>query len=283
MMDFVSVNAWSPRLRRVSGRIGFYSLLLVMLMGFLAPFAYMMLMSIMPADQVVSASNSGRFSPTLDNFRFVTSEAGFGRYGLNSLVVAVATVIGSLTLGVPAAFAIAVRKKLRLGYLMLVARTAPGIAFLIPWFVMFRRLELLDTHLLLASTHMVIGLPLVVWLMLSFFEDLPTETLDAARVDGASYTSVLLRIAVPMVKAGIATAAIITFVFSWNHFMFALVLTGREAATAPVGILQFLTWGQVNWGALTAAAVVMTAPVLLLAVLAQKHIVRGLTSGSTKY
>ncbi|HTU01802.1 MAG TPA: carbohydrate ABC transporter permease, partial [Candidatus Sulfotelmatobacter sp.] len=137
-------------------------------------------------------------------------------------------------------------------------------------------------YLSLILTHLLVGLPFIVWVMVPFFEAIPVSLEEAARVDGASMLQVFLRIVLPISGPGIVTGAILAFVFSWNNFMFSIVLATNRTKTLPVAIYNFISYAQIDWGGLMAAAVVITLPVLILALLTQRYVVKGLTAGAVK-
>jgi multiple sugar transport system permease protein len=142
--------------------------------------------------------------------------------------------------------------------------------------------RLVDTHLALILTHLILTLPLTIWIMVPFFEDLPRDMEEAALIDGCSWYGVLWRIALPLTKPGTVAAAILSFIFSWNNFLFALILGGDKTRTLPVAVFQFMTFEEVNWGAVAAAATLICLPVILLALVIQRHLVSGLTLGGVK-
>jgi multiple sugar transport system permease protein len=158
----------------------------------------------------------------------------------------------------------------------------PGLSFLIPWFMLFRFLGLNNTLWALIITHLVIGLPITIWVMMGFFEDLHPELDEAALVDGAGIWEAFRDIALPLARPGMTVAAILAFIFSWNNFIFAVVLAGRETRTLPVAVFNVLTFEQLAWGALAAAALVVTLPVLILTAFVQRQIVVGMTAGGIK-
>ena len=126
------------------------------------------------------------------------------------------------------------------------------------------------------------ALPLVLWVMIGFFEDVPGELIEAARIDGCSHWAAFLRVALPLAKPGIVATGILSFIFSWNNFLFSLIIAGFKTHTLPIAVYSFLSYEEINWGGLTAAATIITLPVLVLALFVQKHIVRGLTMGALK-
>ncbi|HLM53954.1 MAG TPA: carbohydrate ABC transporter permease, partial [Pseudoxanthomonas sp.] len=217
--------------------------------------------------------------PTLDNYREVFARNDFLLYAWNSVVVSVSATLLALAVGVPAGYGIAKMQAMRAAALILVARITPGLSYLIPLFLLFQWLELTGTLFPIVVTHLVITVPIVVWVMISFFEGLPGELEEAALVDGATIWQAFRHVALPLARPGITVATILAFIFSWNNFVFAMVLAGRETRTLPVAVNNMLTFEQISWGPLSAAALLVTLPVLLLTLLAQKQIVAGLTAG----
>jgi len=220
--------------------------------------------------------------PTWDNFIKVFDESPMFLYFWNSVQVTGSATLVALLLGVPAGYGIAKAKANRMAGVLLLSRMTPGLSYLIPLFTMFQVLGLIGTVWPIALTHMVITLPIVVWIMIGFFEGLPGELEEAALVDGATIWQAFRYVAMPLARPGITVAMILAFIFSWNNFIFGVVLAGRSTRTLPVAVYNVLTFEQISWGPLAAAALVVTAPVLLLTLLMQKEIVAGLTAGGVK-
>ena len=272
-----------PRVTR-TGTAGVGHLVLVLLVGgfFLLPFVWMVLSSFKSALQIIELPPRLIFRPTLQNYVNVFATQNFARFFWNSLVIGVGSTGLGLILGLPAAYSIARYKQHGLALAILMARIVPGITFLIPLFILFRALGLVDTYLSLILTHLLVGLPFIVWVMVPFFEAIPRSLEEAARVDGASMLQVILRIVLPISGPGIVTGSILAFVFSWNNFMFSIVLATNRTKTLPVAVYNFISYAQIDWGGLMAAAVVITLPVLVLALLTQRYVVKGLTAGAVK-
>ena len=220
--------------------------------------------------------------PTLANFAQVLQKNNFLQYGWNSIVVSFTATGLALLLGVPAGFGIAKSKASKAAALIMIARVTPGLSYLIPLFLIFQWLGLTGTLTPIIITHLVITVPIVVWVMIGFFEGLPAELEEAALVDGATIWEAFRHVALPLARPGITVATILAFIFSWNNFIFGVVLAGRETRTLPVAVYNVLTFEQVSWGPLAAAALMVTAPVLILTLIAQKEIVAGLTAGGVK-
>lgn len=278
----VNLQAQQRRLRQALGGALRYLAIAVVLFIFLAPFAWMLLSSLKTQVDITDMRNIFNFTPTLENYQNVFAQHEFLRYLLNSFAVAALSTLFSLILGLPAAYAIARFRLQWLGVILLTARIVPGITFLIPWFIIFSRLGLIGTLTPLILSHMLVGLPFIAWIMIAFYEELPIELEEAAKIDGATPIGAFLRVALPLSMPGVITAGIVAFIFSWNNFMFSLVLADDRTRTLPIAIFNFLTYASVDWGGLMAAAVVITLPVLIITLFVQRYIVRGLTAGATK-
>ena len=266
--------------KRVSGWT--YAMIVVLLVPFLFPLGWMVLSSLKTQVQNTAFPPVWVFTPTLANYREVFAKNPFFTFTWNSLVVAAGSTGLALLLGLPGAYAIARFKRTGIALAILTARMAPGIGYLIPWFILFTRAKLIDTYTALILTHLIVALPLVLWVMIGFFEDVPGELIEAARIDGCTHWAAFLRVAIPLAKPGIVATGILAFIFSWNNFLFSLIVAGFKTRTLPIAVYNFLSYEEINWGGLTAAATVITLPVLALALLVQKHIVRGLTLGAMK-
>jgi multiple sugar transport system permease protein len=265
---------------RVSGWT--YVLIALLLLPFLFPLGWMLLSSLKTQVENTAYPPVWVFAPTLNNYREVFQKNPFFTFTWNSLVVAAGSTGLALLLGLPGAYAIARFKRTGIALAILTARMAPGIGYLIPWFILFTKAKLIDTYTALILTHLIVALPLVLWVMIGFFEDVPGDLIEAARIDGCSNWAAFLRIALPLAKPGIVATGILAFIFSWNNFLFSLIIAGFKTRTLPIAVYSFLSYEEINWGGLTAAATVITLPVLALALLVQKHIVRGLTLGALK-
>jgi len=220
--------------------------------------------------------------PTLANFVQVFEQTSIGRYFWNSVVVSGGATLVALLIGVPAGFGIARTGAARLTVLILIARMTPALSYLIPLYAVFQFLHLNNTLTALVITHLVITVPIIVYIMAGHFETLPKELEEAALIDGGTVWTTFLHIALPLARPGIVVGAILAFIFSWNNFVFGAVLSNRETRTLPVAVYNVLTFEQLAWGPLAAAAIIVTLPVLFLTIFIQKEIVAGLTQGSVK-
>ena len=225
------------------------------------------------------------FDPTLKNYVDILNTSPLVDYALNSLMVASLNTLLCLIVGSMAAYGLA-RFKFRgadnLAFWILSIRMMPPVAAIIPIYILMKNLGLLDTPWCLVITYLTFNLPFVVWMMKGFFEEIPREIEESALIDGCSDFSVFFRIALPLVAPGLAATAIMVFIFSWNEFLFALILTGTKAVTLPVGIIGYMKETGINWGYMTAGGILALIPVIVFMILVQKHLVKGLTLGALK-
>ena len=217
-----------------------------------------------------------------ENYKAVFQSNRFAKYFANSLIVTGAATGIALLVGVPAGYGIARMRASGAAIIVLIARMTPGLSFLIPLFLLFQWLGLLGTLWPQIAIHLVLTVPIVIWIMIGYFETTPIELEEAALIDGASRWRVFLHVALPIAKPGITVAFILSVIFSWNNFVFGVVLAGRETRTLPVAVYNMLSFDQIAWGPLAAAAIVVTIPVLVLTVFAQRQIIAGLTAGAVK-
>ena len=279
-MELVA-HAMSPQ-RRLAYSAMFYALVAGLIVVYLFPFYWMVLSSLKNQIQNMMTPPLFLFQPTFENYYTVFQQNPFVKFLWNSVVVGAGSTGVGLVLGLPAAYSIARFRHQRVALAVLVARITPGISYLVPWFIMFTQVHMVGTYPALILTHLTVGLPLIVWIMIGFFEDVPHELEDAALIDGCSRAGVFFRVALPLVKPGIVTAGILSFIMSWNNFLYSAILADDSTRTLPVAVYGFLSFGGFDWGALTAAATVITLPVMILALLIQRHIIGGLSMGAVK-
>lgn len=246
------------------------------------PIVWIFMLAFKPRTEVAALPPKLIFTPTLENFVELFSRNDFLHATINSMIVASGSTVLGIILGVPAAFAISWHRMSWPATITLFARMAPGTLFLLPWLIMFTKLGLVGSHLVLILTHAAITLPVVIWVLLPYMDALPRELVESAQIDGARQDQILRLVAIPIVSGGMVVAAILSFVFSWNYFVFALVLSGIRTKTAIVASFNFIGEGVTNWGALMAAAVIIALPPLILTLLIQKRLVGGLASGAVK-
>jgi multiple sugar transport system permease protein len=270
------------QLERAAERVLFYGTLAVLLAFFLFPFVWMVLSSLKTNVEVTAFPPVWLFRPTFRNYVDVFAKNPFFSYMMNSTIIAVAAVGVGLLCGLPAAYTMARYRQAKLGVLFLMLRILPGIAFLVPLFVIYRQLGLINTRAGIVLAHIIIVLPLVIWIMAGFFEDIPRELEEAAQIDGCTRVGTFVRIVLPLSRPGLVAASILSFIASWNNFIFVLILGGKDTITLPMAVYSFVSFEDVNWGGLTAAATVITVPILVLSLLVQRYLAGGLTMGAVK-
>jgi multiple sugar transport system permease protein len=248
----------------------------------LAPIAWMVMSSLKKSTEVAKYPPTLTFSPTFENFYGLFKQLPMGDYLLNSIIVAGGSTLLGLLLAVPCAFAVSWHQRSWPATLALLARMVPGTLFLLPWYVIFANLGMVGSYWVLILTHTVVTMPLALWTLLPFFEALPRSIFESAFVDGCRGWHCLLYIGVPLVLPGLAVAAILSFIGSWNYFLFALVLGGTETKTMIVASFNFIGEGATDWGRLMAAAVVIALPPLALIFLVERGLVSGLSGGAVK-
>jgi multiple sugar transport system permease protein len=268
--------------KRVAGRIGFVLCCVATLVFFLFPLFWVLLMALKDPDAAQAMPPKFIFLPTLENFQRVLREGDFLRATWNSVLVAIFSLIAALIIGLPASYVIARRRQKWLSFGILFTQMAPWVVFLLPWYILFKRLGLVDTHLALVLTNLTYLVPFSVWLMLGFFEDVPTEVEEAAWLDGCSHLGTFVRIVLPLVKGGVITVCTLGFMFAWNIFIFPLVLSGGKTRTLPVLVYGFMADNSLDFGPLAAASVLITLPVIVFVLLNQKHFSRGIALGGRK-
>ncbi|MFC4223298.1 carbohydrate ABC transporter permease [Lysinibacter cavernae] len=256
--------------------------LVFVIVMFIAPLVWMVLASLKTNVDIYDSSKTFLFDPTLENYGTVFGRANYLGYIFNSFWIGFASTALSLLLGVPAAYAMSRFTMHKSAVVVLLARVIPGVSLLVPWYFVFSQLKMVGGFGVLILSHMFVALPLIVYIMMSFFDSLPIELEEAAQVDGLTPIGAFLRITLPLSTPGIATAGILSFIFSWNNFMFALVLSGSKTKTLPVAIFDFVAYASIDWGGLMAAAVVITVPIMVISLFMQKYVVSGLTAGATK-
>jgi multiple sugar transport system permease protein len=266
----------------VSQQILFYGALVLVLVVFIFPFFWMAFNSFKTHEKILEYPPAFVFTPTLDNFKNVLVQSSVLLYTGNSVLVALGSLGVGMILGLPAAYGIARYGHRMLALGILVCRMIPGISFLVPWFIVFRALGLLDTYIGLIIAHLVITVPLITWIMIGFFEEVPVELEEAARIDGCSRAGVFLRIALPLVRPGLVSAGILALIFTWNSFLFPLILAGVKTKTLPVLVYSFMTFDYLDLGGVYAASTLVTLPVIVMVLLVQRQFIRGLTIGGVK-
>jgi multiple sugar transport system permease protein len=259
--------------------------IVVLAIFILVPIYWMVSTSIKTANQTFAMPPVFVFQPTFEHYREVFAEGVVAKGLRNSLIVASLSTLLALLLGTPAAYAMArfdFRGKASLWFWIISNRFISPIVVALPFFLLARDLSLLDSHWVLILTYLTFNIPLVIWLCIDQFRAIPRDIDQAAMVDGANQWQALRTVVLPLAIPGLVVAAILCFVFSWNEFLFALVLTRAEAKTAPVEAANFMTGFGVRWGAMMATGTLIVLPVVVFAALVARHLVRGLTMGAVK-
>ncbi len=251
----------------------------------LIPFIWLVMTGFKHRTDVLSPIPKLLFTPTLSNFydAFIVGE--FATYLNHSLMAAAGSVFLCLLIGLPAAYAFSrfrVWGEKHLYFYVLSTRMAPAIALVLPLYMFFRTLGILGTIWGVIIAHTAVNLALVIYLMRNFFNDVPTELDEAALTDGATEWQVFRKVVLPLARPGIAVTAVFAFLFSWNEFLFALMLGGSAAQTLPAGFPGLVTPLGTYWGQLSAVSVVVSIPVLIMVWFIQRHLTRGLTFGAIK-
>ena len=261
-----------------------FFILLTTIVSFI-PFLWLILTSFKFRTDILSPVLKLFFTPTFSNYIKAFIEGEFSTYFVNSMTIAVCNVILCLFIGLPAAYAFSRFKvfgEKHIFFYVLSTRMAPAIALVLPLYIFFKQIGILGTTTAVVIAHATFNLALVIYLMKNFFNDIPREIDEAALVDGASEFDIFLKIILPNAKSGIIVVAIITFLFSWNEFLFTLLIGGSYTMTLTAAFPGLVTPLGTYWGQLAAVSVVVSLPVIFTVWYLQKHLVRGLTFGAIK-
>ena len=260
----------------------------------LFPLLWMVLVSLKSGEELFTTQFV--FTPTLENYQAilfgdpraaagVVARQEFPRFFMNSLIVSSGAVILSLFVGVPAAYALAryrFRGKEDLAFTFLSFRFAPELVVIIPLSVLYRQLGLYDTYWGIIWVYQLVTLPLLIWVLRSYFEDISPDIEQAAMIDGYPWWHIFWSILLPLVRPGLAAAALLAFVFAWNNFIFALVLGGSNVQTVTVSALGYISSAQAFFNRMAAASVLASIPQIVLALSIQRYLIRGLSFGAVK-
>ena len=250
----------------------------------LFPLLWIFLMSLKTQRDVIATPPKFIFTPTFQNYAEVLSRPDFLVPLKNTVIVTLGALLLSVIIGLPAAYALArmeFRGKEDLAFSFLSLRFAPELIVLLPLFVIYQSFGLYDTYIGLILVYQLITFPLMVWMMRSFLEDVPKELEEAVQIDGGgwftSFRMIVTRIALP----GLAASCVLSFIYAWNHFVFALVLASDRTVITG-GLLQFISFEQIQWGAMAAGVMLAIIPEFIIAVFALRYMIRGLTAGTVK-
>lgn len=262
-----------------------YALYITIILIWAFPVIWVIMTSLKDRTEIFTIPPTIFFKPTLQHYIEALIDQDILQSVMNSLLVACGTTLVTLLIAVPAGYAFArvhFRFRDRLSFFALMAQMAPPIGLIIPCFILLNKVQMLDTFTGLIAVHMTLTVPFSIWLMITYFQDLPPSLEEAATVDGVSPFNTFLKVVLPNAWGGVGVTAIFAFIESWNEFLYAVVLTGSQTKTAPVAIFGFLAAEESRWGPFTATGVMIMAPVIIVALVAQRHIVKGMTLGATK-
>jgi multiple sugar transport system permease protein len=270
-------------------RLRFFALLaisLVFLLAWTFPVVWSVLNSLKTDRDALAYPPKLLFSPTWDAYRDVLFGSGAILPNLiSSAIISVGTTVVTMLMAVPAAYALArlrFRAKKFAGFYVLATQMLPPVGIIIPYFLVLKNIGWIDTYQGIILIYLSFSLPFAIWLLVSYFEDIPFEMEEAAYLDGASRMRTLWRIIIPQVRGGIAVTVVFVFLNAWNEFLFAVVLSGNTVRPVTVAMFNFVSVEQTLWAKLAAVSVLAMLPVVVLGVFAQKHIVKGLTVGAVK-
>jgi multiple sugar transport system permease protein len=267
----------------------------LVILFFMFPLFWILMMSFQTNETILRIPPSLNFTPSLENYRALitgkletqsgTLDIAFMRNLGNSVFLSTASVAISLLLGVPAAYAFA-RHKFKgsedIAFTLLSFRFAPPLLVLLPLTLYFQKLGLANTYIGLIWVYQLICLPLILWIVRGYFEDISADVEYAYRISGHSWFATFRKIALPLAGPGIAAAGLLAFIFAWNNFVFALVLASADKQPVTVGALAFITASGIQYGQIAAAIILSITPTLALALYAQKYLVEGLSLGAVK-
>ncbi len=272
-------------LRRKGSRTFVISIICFLLCIYLLPFVWIILSSLKPSNLIISYPPVVFFRPTVEHFFRLHIPWDFYRKILNSLVVAGGTTAICVSLGMIAAYSLSryrIKGREFLLIWILSFRFLPIVAILLPLFLLFKSLGLIDSYAGLILASILPNLPFSVWLLYGFFAEIPQEIDDAAKVDGCGNLAILWRILFPIARPAIAVTAVFVFLFTWNEFFIPLALSRTGTATVSLAFSGFRQHLRFDWGAMSAASVICVIPLWLIIVALQKHIIRGITLGAVK-
>lgn len=262
-----------------------YGVGVLALLLFLFPVFWMAITSIKNTEQAFRSQPVWFFSPSFENYRQVLLERNFINYIGNSVLVGVVATLATLLLAMTIAYPLArysPKGEHQITAWILSLRIIPPIVSVIPLYIIFSRLNLVDRYPALIIMYTFMNLPLAVWMLRGFFAEIPRELEEASLVDGNTVMGTFLRVVLPLVTPGLVSTGMLALIFCWNEFLFANVLTAARAKTAPVGLTEYATPTGVLWTQIMAAGTVVVLPVLVAGVFIQRYLVRGLAAGAVK-
>lgn len=273
----------NSKTKNILGSVGRNLLLSIYAIFALFPLIWMIIITF--KDDVEVFSTIFIFHPTLSNYTAVLLGTDYFKRFLDNVIVSGGAVAVSVLVGVPAAYALArfnFKKKEDLAFTILSFKFAPEILVILPLFMIYQKIHLFDTYIGLIWVYQLITMPLLIWVVRGYFEDISVEIEQAAQLDGYPWYYVFWKILLPLIKPGLVSAGLLAFIFAWNSFTFSLLLSGFKIQTVTVASLRYIASDTVHYGQMAVAATVAALPEVILALLIQKHLVRGLSFGAVK-
>jgi multiple sugar transport system permease protein len=286
-----SLATRQPTTSRVRRRrsVGKHTIYVVILSAWsifaLAPIVWILMMSFKQPADIIAYPPKFAFAPTLDNYLRIFSGPEFMQPFINSLIVTVGSLILTLIIGLPAAYALArfsFRGRESIAFGLLSLRFAPELLIILPLYLIFQKAGLSDNYLGLILAYQVVTLPMLVWMLRSFIEDLPSELEEAVAVDGGNRWTAFRHVLFRLIAPGLGASMMLSFIWAWNSYTLPLVLSGRNTQVITTGIQQYISYQSIDWGPMAAATVISMLPGILFAIFSLRWIVGGLTAGTVK-
>jgi len=271
----------SKRLRRAAA----VAVLTIWTVFALAPIVWILMMSLKTPGDIVVYPPKFFFSPTLDNYVKVLSGSAFMTPFVNSLIVTLGSLVLTLLIGLPTAYALArfkFRGRENIAFSILSLRFAPELLIILPLYLIFQKIGLYDNYLGLILAYQLVTLPMLVWMLRSFIEDLPIELEEAVAMDGGNRWTAFRHVLFRLIAPGLGASLMLSFIWAWNSYTLPLVLSGKNTQVITTGIQQYIAYQSIDWGPMAAATVVSMVPGILFALFSLRWIVGGLTAGTVK-
>jgi multiple sugar transport system permease protein len=262
-----------------------YAVVIISMLIFVFPIVWMFLTSLKNQTDAFTSVPKWSFAVTLENYKTVLVERSFLKYLVNSLYVSAFSTVLAVLVGSGVAYPFArynLRGTKNVLTWILTLRIVPPIVSIMPIYLVFSKLHMLDSYTALILMYTFMNLPLVIWLLYGFFKDVPGEIEESALVDGCNRFTAFFRVILPIVGPGLVSAGLLSFIFAWNEFLFANILSGPNVRTAPVGLTEYATPVSVLWGEIAAAGTIIVVPIAIITLILQRKMVRGLTMGAVK-
>ena len=251
----------------------------------LGPIVWIGMMSLKKVDDIVTYPPKLLFKPTLSNYAEIFTDSKFLDPFVNSLIVTLGALLLTLVIGLPSAYALArfsFKGRESLGFSILSLRFAPELLIVLPLYILFQRASLSNSYIGLILAYQIVTVPMLVWMLRSFIEDLPVELEEAVAVDGGTRWTAFRHVMFRLIAPGLAASLILSFIWAWNNYIIPLVLSGRDTQVITTGIQQYISYQSISWGPMAAATMISILPGILFAIFSLRWIVGGLTAGTVK-